>query len=304
MIQLNVNFTLLNKFFGVPASKIPSYANKDLEDIMKIEASQGNVKAQNYQKILSDPDKLLEIFKLSNLENKLAILQNMSESDLDELLPYLKHEQLVLGLNFFTEEKLVSMSKELPIEELANMILTKFAIMDVLMFMDDSSMNQFIEQPDVDRKYSQAYFEQLGQKQLAMILTNTLGEDFTDKSQDESLEYLNNLDDSKYKRFLLSMERNDKMNLIAGICAQEPELVYLFKNDDMIQPMNMLMKEDKIKLMGNLEDEFIIPMIEELPLDLTQIVLTQIDARDFSEVLARDFQDILSSVVLFSTKSA
>jgi len=66
--------------------------------------------------------------------------------------------------------------------------------------------------------------------------------------------------------------------------------------------MNILQKEDKIKLMGNLDKEFIVPMIEELPIDLTQIVLTQIDSREFSKILARDFQDILSSVVLFSTK--
>ena len=64
------------------------------------------------------------------------------------------------------------------------------------------------------------------------------------------------------------------------------------------------MKEDKVKLMSTLDAEFLVPMIQELPLDLTQIVLTQIDPRDFSEILARDFQDVLSSVVLFSNMAA
>ena len=62
------------------------------------------------------------------------------------------------------------------------------------------------------------------------------------------------------------------------------------------------MKEDKIKMMSKLDPEFLVPMIQELPVDLTQIVLTQIDPKDFSEILAEDFQNILSSVVLFANK--
>ena len=66
--------------------------------------------------------------------------------------------------------------------------------------------------------------------------------------------------------------------------------------------MELLMKEDKIKMMSKLDKELLVPMIQELPLDLTEIVLTQIDPRDMSEILATDFQDILESVVLFTNK--
>lgn len=137
MIQLQVDFTLLNKFFGIPISRIAQYENKDIEEIMELEAANGNQKARDYEKILSDPDKLLEIFKLSNIENKYIILQNMSESDLDSLLPYLKQDQLAKGLNFFTEEKLMSMASELPIEEIIGMIFEKFNLFDVLNLMDE-----------------------------------------------------------------------------------------------------------------------------------------------------------------------
>ena len=47
--------------------------NKELEEIMELEAAQGNQKAADYKKILSDPDKILDIFKLANLENKYSI---------------------------------------------------------------------------------------------------------------------------------------------------------------------------------------------------------------------------------------
>ena len=55
-------------------------------------------------------------------------------------------------------------------------------------------------------------------------------------------------------------------------------------------------------MMSGLDSEFLVPMIQELPMDLTQIVLTQIDPNEFAKILTEDFEDILASVVLFSNK--
>ena len=302
MIQLEVDFTLLSRFFGIPPSKIPQYANKDLEEIMEIEAQQGNKLAADYKKILSDPDKILEIFKLADVENRYIILQNMSEQDLDDLLPYLKEEQLALGLNFFTEEKLLEMCQKLPIEELVTMIFDNFNTFDVLSFMDENSMNQFLKQPEANRDIAQKYFETLDQKTLEKLMVEVYGEEMKGLKQKEYLNHLENLEDLDYQNFLLGLKRESKMFLISGMTHEEEDLLLLFEPKDLIAPMELLMKEDKIKMMGKLDKEFLVPMIQELPLDLTQIVLTQIDPRDFSEILATDFQNILESVVLFSNK--
>jgi len=298
--QLNVDFTLLNRFFGIPASKIPEYRNKSLEEILKIEAEQGNQKAQEYKRILSDPEKLYEIFKLTNVENKFIILQNLSEQDLDGLLPFLNSEQLSMGLQFFTDEKLIQMSKELPTEELLGMMFEEFTMEDILSFMDDDTMNTFLRQPQVDRDYSTKYFKSLDQKSLEQIMVQVCGENQLNKSKEEYIEYLTNLDDQDYQHFLYSMEKKFKIGMISDMVSQDIDLALLFENNDIIKPFTMLMQNDKIKMMQKLDPEFLIPMIQELPLDLTQIVLTQIDPREFSEILARDFQNVLESVVLFA----
>lgn len=303
MINLQVDFSLLNKFFGVTPAKAVQYANKDFKEVMELEAQQGNTKAAEYKKILSDPDKIQEIFKLANVENKFIILQNMSESDLDDLLPYLKQEQLSKGLQFFTEEKLIAMCKEVPMEALLVMIFEKFQMMDILKLMEDDAMNEFIMQPEVERRYAQTYMESLDEKTLEKIMVQSFGESFKDKNKEEYLLHLEGLNDDDYKRFMVSMEREEKMFMINGIVNQETDLLMLFKADDVVKPMEMLMKGDKIKLMSKLDPEFLVPMIQELPVDLTQIVLTQIDPKEFSEILTEDFQDILSSVVLFSNKT-
>lgn len=303
MINLQVDFTLLNKFFGVSPAKAIQYANKDFKEIMELEAQQGNTKAEEYKKILADPDKIQEIFKLANVENKFIILQNMSEADLDDLLPYLNQEQLSKGLQFFTEEKLIAMCKEIPMEALLEMVFEKFQMMDILKLMEDDAMNEFIMQPKVERKYAQKYMESLDERSLEKIMIQSFGDSFKDKSKEEYLAHLEEMNDDDYKRFLVSMEREEKMFMINGIVDQQTDLLMLFKADDIVKPMEMLMKGDKIKLMSKLDPEFLVPMIQELPVDLTQIVLTQIDPKDFSEILTEDFQDILSSVVLFSNKA-
>ena len=266
---------------------------------MKIEAAQGNEKAAQYKKILSDPDKIMEIFKLSNVENKFIILQNMSEADLDKLLPFLNQEQLAKGLNFFTEEKLMTMCEHLPIEEIIGMVFEKFNLVDVLTLMKEDSMDQFMMQPDVEKRYVYNYFETMDQKALEKIMIQSFGANMEGKTSKEYNEHLQNLDDNDFNTFILSLEREAKIGLIDGIVKQDQELLTLFKPDDLIRPMELIMKQDKIKMMQGLETEFLVPMIQELPMDLTQIVLTQIDPREFSEILAEDFQDILSSVVLF-----
>ena len=77
------------------------FLNGCVKNISNVDIQTLNQKAAEYKKILSDPDKIQDIFKLANFENKFLILQNMSEADLDELLPYLNEEQLSKGLNFF-----------------------------------------------------------------------------------------------------------------------------------------------------------------------------------------------------------
>lgn len=300
MIELNVDFSLLYKYFGIAPSSLVQYASKDIDEIMKIEAANGNEKAKEYKQILSNPDKLLEIFKLANVENRYVILQNMSEDDLDKILPYLSQEQLAMGLNFFTDEKIMTLVQALPQEELVVMIFENFTIEDVLEFMDDNTMDEFLKQPDVDRKYAQKYFESMDYETLQKIMIQQFGNEYKEKGQNEYLKEIEAMDDTAFMNFITSFKREDKMALIAGIAAQDTDLLLLFNAKDLIKPMELLVKDDKIKMMEKLDPKFLVPMIQELPMDLTQIVLTQIDPNVFSKILAQDFQDILSSVVLFA----
>ena len=108
------------------------------------------------------------------------------------------------------------------------------------------------------------------------------------------------MSDGDYQRFLLTIERKNKIDMICSMTEQDEKLRNLFDPNDLVNPMTLIMKDDKVKMMKNIKQEFLVPMVKELPLDLTQIVLTQIDPTDFAKVLARDFQNVLGEVVLFA----
>ena len=106
------------------------------------------------------------------------------------------------------------------------------------------------------------------------------------------------MEDRDYQRFLLGMQTEEKMEMITGLCEINPDYYYEFDNSILARPMIINMeKEDIIKTMTTLDPEFLVPMIEELPKDLIQVVATQIDPTDFSEILSREFPDMIMEML-------
>ena len=86
--------------------------------------------------------------------------------------------------------------------------------------------------------------------------------------------------------------------MIAGLCEINPDYYMLFDNSILARPMiNNLEKEDLIKTMTTLDPEFLVPMIEELPKDLIQVVAVQIDPNDFADMLSSEFPDLIMEML-------
>ena len=128
-ITLDADLYLLCSMFNINYRKLSDeYSGLSVEEIMKKEAKQGNTAAANFDaSILGNPVKFIELFGLQNCGNKYAILSNMNEYDLKELLPLLNQADLVAGLNFFTKDKLIDLIGGLPIEQLVKLTFEMFS---------------------------------------------------------------------------------------------------------------------------------------------------------------------------------
>lgn len=298
MIELNIDLTYLAKYFEIGTSRLNRYTTKNINEIMEQEAAAGNYKAGNYKSILRDPKEVLKMFRLADSFNRYMIIKNLSNDDLCSLLKHLPKDDLVWGLKYFTMDKLMEMVNELPKKELMKVVFEKFTLKDIMKLMPEDKMDEFLKNDKIEKNDVMKYFKKLDKKDLDRIMGGILNKDMKNESREEMLNFMGNLDDKKFQEFILKMEREDKANLIMGLCAEKPKLMMEFDSEDLSKPMMMMEKAEVLKCLNVLDPEFIIPMVEELPQDLIQVVATQIDPEIFANILIDKFPDILSQISL------
>lgn len=306
MIDLSIDISYLSRYYGL--SVISPYApqnvsqpqGEDDENQLTIVTEDGQITVDKtlLQKLLEEPEKLAKILKLQDPENRYLIIQQFNEEDLVKLLPFLSSEQLAFGLQYFTVEGLNELLINLPGEQLVGLLLQHFTMEDVTKFMQENEMSEFFSNTHLAKKDVMEYFKGLEYEKFQSLMMNQFGYDFKDKSAKEYLEFIENMEDREYKRFLQNMQTPEKAEAITGLCEINPDYYLEFDNSILVRPMiNLMEKEDIIKTMTTLEPEFLVPMIEELPKDLIQVVATQIDHNDFAEMLSFEFPDLIMEML-------
>ena len=86
------------------------YANMSVDEIIEAEAAQGNQQAIALaQELTTNTSLVMELFDLADTNNKYMILREMSAQQLQTFLPEMEETDLLQGLYFFTEDKLMKM---------------------------------------------------------------------------------------------------------------------------------------------------------------------------------------------------
>ncbi len=265
---------------------------------MELEELQGNQAASLISSAMQNPRKLAKILQLVDPQNRYLIISNLSENDLQKLLPYLEQEDLLWGLKYFRVDKIIEMLNKLPTEQLLSVVLQRFTLKDIFLLMPQEDVDKFFENQEVERKDVMKYFEALNPSELERILVQQFGYSMKDKTQDEHLAFIESMRDKDFTKMLQNMERYDQVGLMVALVNEKPELMEQISPENITRPMRTMEKHDILKCMDVLDPEFLIPMVEELPPDLLQVVATQIDPAVFAQVLIDEFPDVLSKIAL------
>lgn len=312
MITLDTDLSLIYKLFNISPKKISNeYSGMSIEDIMEAEAAQGNTKAANFDReILHDPVKLMEFFKLNYVGNKFAILSNMSDKDLEDMLPLLNQEDLVAGLNFFTKDKLLKLTEDLPKPELVKFVFEMFTPEQILQLMPEEQLNKVLSSPDLDKGLELKCLKILKPEVLAQMLEAVTGKAVQTKGAGMSLdpnagldaqsllEQIQALPDDKFQEAMLNMPKANKRAFVFKLTQEDPKLFQLFDSKEYTKIINEKKdKPDIIKAASVINPEQLVKMLQHLPQDLTAIVMTQIDPKKFADVLIANFKNILSQII-------
>ena len=298
MIQLNLDLNYFTQYFEISTQRLNEYASKSIEEIMELELEQGNDYAALISAAMQNPQKLAKLLQLMDPKNRYLIIRNLSENDLEKLIPYLEQDDLLWGLRYFRVDKIIEMLNKLPTEELMSVVLQRFTLKDIFLLMPTEEMDKFFENEKVERKDVMKHFEALDPSELERILVEQFGSVMKEKNQEEQLKFMESLKDDDFIKMLQGMKKHDKIDLMVSLCKEKPKLLEEINPECLTNPMRTMEKHDILQCMDVLDPEFLIPMVEELPPDLLQVVATQIDPIVFAQVLIDEFPDVLSKIAL------
>lgn len=310
-ITIDTDMYLLCSLFNINYKKITNeYSGMTVEQIMEAEAAQGNTEAAKFDReILSNPVKLIELFQLNDPGNKFAILNNMNEDDLEDLLPLLDKSDLVMGLNFFTKDKLLEMAEDLPKEQLIKFTFQMFSPEQVMQLLPEEQLNKILTSTDLDKNLQLKYLKDMNPEILAQMIEAATGQPVAG-AEDVGLDgkanldgqalfvQISNLSDDKFQDAMLSMPKQAKRDFVLKLVNENPKLYLSVDAQAYTDIVNQRKeKEDIVRSANVIKPEQLVKMLVELPRDLTAVVLTQIDTKKFADVLLANFKNILSEIV-------
>ena len=294
-IVIDANMRLFAERLNITSSRmVRDYGLSTVDEIIESEAERGNNTAVKYARTYyHSPDKLIKLFKLTDVQNKFVLLLHMDNVTREKVLPLLAQEDLVMGLNFFTQEKLLAMLMGVNIEELVKVVKEAFPLQEIILMFPEEELASFFMNKDLDRNDVLEQIKILPPEVLQKFIENVTGKPSHQTSHADFFHQIESMPDEKYRKFMASIDPDIQRQLTFQITKYNPEYLTLFKNETYVEMLNTLMKPEMVKPMIMLNKETLIEIITELPKDLMSIVASQIDTRKFAKFLQDGHMDVI-----------
>lgn len=300
-MSLAISSTLeyLQMRLGISEAKMQIYADKSLEQILDAEAAQGNQAAiQMAADMFSDPNQLVELFQLADPENKLVIMQSMTSAQLEKLVPMLETDDLVEGLQFFTQDSLMDLLKEIPKEELVKTVFQMFSEQQIIENMPDKQLDKLLTSTDMDKEMLLQNLKSIPEMYLQQILESVTGEESKESNANDLVNQIGQLGDMQYKHAIMNLQPTQKQELTLSLTSREPKLYEKFDTDAYTHIIAREREKDEIvKSFGVIKPEYLQKMIDKLPQDILAVVTTQIDTDKFADLLINKFPEVLAKFI-------
>jgi hypothetical protein len=222
----------------------------------------------------------------------------MNDSTREKVLPMLDNDELVMGLYFFTQEKLLEMLMNVDIEEMVNVIQEAFPLESIIMMFTEDDLAGFFENDNLEKYDVINQLQSLPPEVMQNFIEGVTGMPAEETDASELINNIAQMPDDKYKRFMSSIDPDVQRQLTFQLTKTKPEYLTLFSNETYVNMMNTLMKPDMIKPMIMLNKESLVNMVSDLPSDLMSIVAAQVDTKDFAKYLQDGHMDLIEDALM------
>ena len=299
-LVIDANMKLFAERMNITSSRmIQDYGLKTVDEIIEAEAAQGNSQAVKYaQEMYNSPAKLINIFNLTDVENKFVLLHNMNSETREKILPMLESDDLVMGLYFFTQDKLLDMLSEVDIEELVNVVMGAFPLDAIVSMFSEDDLAQFFQRDELQKFDVIEQLKSLPPEVMIKFVEGVTGQPAGETDPMQLIQSIENMPMDQYRDFMSAIDPDVQRQLTFQLTKEKPEYLQLFPNQTYIDMLSTMMKQDMVKPMINLEKESLVNMITELPDDLMSIVAAQVDTKKFAEFLLDGHTDLLEGALM------
>lgn len=303
-ISLNTDQYHLQNKLNISTSRMRDYADMSIDDIIEAEAESGNTVAKDYgRKLFGNVDELIETFQLDNPTNKYNIISQMSGEQKEKVLELLDSEDLVVGMNFFTQDKLEQMLSKVSTEETANMAIEAFPLVQIIKMLPEDQLEQFFMSSDVRKESVTQQLRNMDPEMLIQMAESITGEPSNQSGASELVGQISALPDKQYKEIMASMDPEVQQAIILQMANEDQSVLLHFNNQSYIDMVGQLQKPDMVKSMIALNSESLQVMTKQLPDDLFSIVATQVDTKELAKLLINRCPDLLEKFTSMANAS-
>lgn len=276
------------------------YANMSVDEILEAEAAQGNQQAiELAQELTTNTSLVMQLFDLADTNNKYMILREMSAQQLQVFLPEMEENDLLQGLYFFTEDKLMKMLEELPAEKLVNTVFQMFSKEEVVQLLPEEQLDKFLTSHDIDKNKILKHMQSIPAEYVAQVLEQITGEAQEGQDSIDLSKKFSQLNPLEYQDALKAFQPTQKQQLVLSLGKEHEEWFQLFDANAYTKVINREKQQPEVvKAMSVIEPEYIQNMITELPNDLLSIVITQIDTEKFADILMNQFPEVMAEIIM------
>ncbi len=303
-ISLNTDQYYLQNQLNISTSRMRNYADMSIDDIIEAEAESGNTVAKDYgRKLFGNVDELIQTFQLDDPTNKYNIINQMSAEQRNKVLDLLDAEDMVIGLNFFTQEKLEQMLGKVSVAESANVAIEAFPMEQLIKMIPEEELEQFFMSSEVRKNDVTAQLSNLDPELLIQMTEGMTGQAADSNDVSKLLAQISSLPDKQFKETMASMEPEIQQNIIFQMANEDKDTLLNFSNQTFTDMVSKLQKPDMVKSMIALDSESLQIMTKQLPEDLFSIVATQVDTKQLAKLLIDRCPDVLEKFTSMANSS-
>ena len=303
-ISLNTDQYYLQNQLNISTSRMRNYADMSIDDIIEAEAESGNTVAKDYgRKLFGNVDELIQTFQLDDPTNKYNIINQMSAEQRNKVLDLLDAEDMVIGLNFFTQEKLEQMLGKVSVAESANVAIEAFPMEQLIKMIPEEELEQFFMSSEVRKNDVTAQLSNLDPELLIQMTEGMTGQAADSNDVSKLLAQIRSLPDKQFKETMASMEPEIQQNIIFQMANEDKDTLLNFSNQTFTNMVSKLQKPDMVKSMIALDSDSLQIMTKQLPEDLFSIVATQVDTKQLAKLLIDRCPDVLEKFTSMANSS-